>query len=61
MLWLGLAVRVENFGFLIFPSESSRERVKFSYMIVECRVINHHPEHFSVNKSVHSYKFAKFS
>ena len=27
----------------ICPSEPSRESVKFSHVIVECRVINHHP------------------
>ena len=27
----------------ICPSEPSRERVKISHVIVECRVINHHP------------------
>ena len=27
----------------ICPSESSIERVKVSHVIVECRVINHHP------------------
>ena len=31
---------------LIFPSEPSRERVKVSHVIVECRVINHHPDSF---------------
>ena len=33
-------VRVSVF---ICPSEPSRERVKVSHVIVECRVINHHP------------------
>ena len=28
---------------LTCPSESSIERVKVSHVIVECRVINHHP------------------
>ena len=28
---------------LIYPSEPPRERVKVSHVIVECRVINHHP------------------
>ena len=28
---------------LICPSERSRERVKVSHVIGECRVINHHP------------------
>ena len=28
---------------MICPSESSIERVKVSHVIVECRVINHHP------------------
>ena len=28
---------------LLCPSEPSRERVKVSHVIVECRVINHHP------------------
>ena len=35
-------VRVEGRVF-ICPSEPSRERVKVSHVIVECRVINHHP------------------
>ena len=29
---------------LICPSEPSRERVKVSHLIVECRVINYHPK-----------------
>ena len=29
---------------LICPSEPYRERVKVSHVIVECRVINYHPE-----------------
>ena len=36
-------VRVEGLRALICPSESSIERVKVSHVIVECRVINHHP------------------
>ena len=36
-------VRVARVRVLIFPSEPSRERVKVSHVIVECRVINHHP------------------
>ena len=27
----------------ICPSEPSRERVKVSHVIVECKLINHHP------------------
>ena len=34
--------------FMIRPSESSRERVKVSHVIVECRVINPHPPHHIV-------------
>ena len=39
-LWLGseYSVRV-----LIFPPEPSKEFVKVSHVIFECRVINHHP------------------
>ena len=29
--------------FLIFPSAPSLERVKVCHVIVECRLINHHP------------------
>ena len=29
--------------FLIFPPEPSKECVKVSHVIFECRVINHHP------------------
>ena len=37
-------VRVEaRVRVFICPSEPSRERVKVSHVIVECRVINHHP------------------
>ena len=36
-------VRVEGIRVFICPSEPSRERVKVSHVIVECRVINHHP------------------
>ena len=42
MILVSVRVRV-----LIFPSEPSRERVKVSHVIVECRVINHHPENFA--------------
>ena len=28
---------------LIFPPEPSKECVKVSHVIIECRVINHHP------------------
>ena len=35
-------VKVEGYVF-ICPSEPSRERVKVGHVIVECRVINHHP------------------
>ena len=38
MLGLKYMVRI-----LICPSEPSRERVKVSHVIVECREINHHP------------------
>ena len=38
-------VRVECYG-LVFPPEPSKECVKVSHVIVECRVINHHPEWF---------------
>ena len=31
---------------MIYPSEPSRERVKVSHVIVECRVIDHHPNFF---------------
>ena len=37
-------VRVDQrVSVFICPSEPSRERVKVSHVIVECRVINHHP------------------
>ena len=38
-------VRVARIRVLICPSEPSRERVKLkvSHVIVECRMINHHP------------------
>ena len=36
-------VRVEGIRVFICPSEPSRERVKVSHVIVECRVINNHP------------------
>ena len=29
---------------LIFPPEPSKECVKVSHVIFECRVINHHPD-----------------
>ena len=35
---------------MIFPSELSRERVKVSHVIVECRVINHHPKFIEHNE-----------
>ena len=31
---------------LIFPPEPSKECVKVSHVIFECRVINHHPSKF---------------
>ena len=36
-------VRVECNRVLIFPPEPSKECVKVSHVIFECRVINHHP------------------
>ena len=39
-LWLGSEYSVRG---LIFPPEPSKECVKVSHVIFECRVINHHP------------------
>ena len=36
-------VRVDRVRVLIFPPEPSKERVKVSHVIFECRVINYHP------------------
>ena len=36
-------VRVASVRVLIFSPEPSKECVKVSHVIVECRVINHHP------------------
>ena len=44
-------VRVEaRVRVLFFSSEPSRERVKVSHVIVECRVINHHPGYLVYNR-----------
>ena len=40
MLGLGSESRVRA---LICQSEPTREHVKVSHVVVECRVINHHP------------------
>ena len=40
---------------LIFPPEPSKECVKVSHVIFECRVINHHPKMCKNN----SWKFRK--
>ena len=40
MLGLGSESRVRV---LICQSEPTRERVKVSHVVVECRVVNHHP------------------
>ena len=37
-------VSVARVRVVMYPSEPSRERVKVSHVIVECRVINHHPK-----------------
>ena len=43
-LWLGLWLGSEySVRVLIFPPEPSKEGVKVSHVIFECRVINHHP------------------
>ena len=43
-LWLGLWLGSEkSVRVLIFPPEPSKECVKVSHVIFECRVINHHP------------------
>ena len=48
-LWLGLWLGSEkSVRVLIFPPEPSKECVKVSHVIFECRVINHHP--FSTEK-----------
>ena len=44
MLELGIDLGLESEKrVMICPSESSRERFEVSHVIVECRVINHHP------------------
>ena len=43
MVLVRVRVRVARVRVFICPSEPSRERVKVSHVIVECRVINHHP------------------
>ena len=43
-LWLGLWLGSEySVRVLIFPPEPSKECVKVSHVIFECRVINHNP------------------
>ena len=43
-LWLGLWLgSEESVRVFIFPPEPSKECVKVSHVIFECRVINHHP------------------
>ena len=45
--WLVLGLGLEyNARGLICPSEPSRERVKVSHVIVECRVFNNHPTYY---------------
>ena len=47
-LWLGLWLGSEkSVRVLIFPPEPSKECVKVSHVIFECRVINHHPYLFA--------------
>ena len=33
---------------MIFPPEPSKECVKVSHVIFECRVINHHPKSYTI-------------
>ena len=46
-VWVMVRVRV-----LICQSERTRERVKVSHVVVECRVINHHPIPFELHALV---------
>ena len=44
MVRVMVRVRIECYiRVLIFPPEPSKECVKVSHVIFECRVINHHP------------------
>ena len=43
MVRVMVRVRVELVRVLIFPPGPSKECVKASHVIFECRVINHHP------------------
>ena len=44
---------------MICLSESSIERVKVSHVIVECRVINHHPRILSPNTHLRARDVSK--
>ena len=48
---------------MICLSESSRERVEVSHVIIECRVINHHPKScviYNVSKITRFHKLTQF-